>query len=132
MMPSDTVLMLGICVVLYVAFRWLRTRPSVTPKDAYAAASAGRAVVIDVREPAEWKSGVASKAELLSFSDLRGERRMWTPALKKFRGKRLMVYCHSGMRSSRAAAILRKDGYDAINIGTLGAWRRAKLPTRKP
>jgi thiosulfate/3-mercaptopyruvate sulfurtransferase len=35
-------------------------------------------------------------------------------------GAELVVYCHSGGRSSRAAAMLREAGYNARNYG--GSW----------
>ena len=35
-------------------------------------------------------------------------------------GAELVVYCHSGSRSARAAAALREAGYNARNYG--GSW----------
>ena len=71
--------------------------------------------------------GVAEHAVLLPFSDLRRDRSRWTPALERRRGKKLLLYCQSGGRSGMAAARLRKEGFDAINLGSLarcqrGAW----------
>jgi thiosulfate/3-mercaptopyruvate sulfurtransferase len=41
----------------------------------------------------------------------------------------LVVYCHSGSRSSFAAQILRELGYDARNyVGSWHEWSRTELP----
>ena len=74
---------------------------------AYPKIQAGEAVLIDVREPDEWKSGVAAPAQLLPLSDLQGERRRWAPFLAANKDKELILYCASGIRSGNAAMILR-------------------------
>lgn len=94
---------------------------------------AGDAVLIDVREPNEWKStGVAEPAVLLAMSDLRGSRVTWKPFLEKNRDKTLLLICRSGNRSGQVAAVLAKEGYKTINVGAFAAWKAAGLPVRKP
>lgn len=92
----------------------------------------GKAVLVDVREPGEWAGGVATGAELLPLSDLMGSRKLWDECLKKNQGKIFLLYCASGMRSAGAAKQLQKEGCDARNAGSYGAWKRAGLPTRQP
>jgi len=101
-------------------------------EQARAALAAGTAVLIDVREPPEWSSGVAQPAALLPFSDLRGPRRTWTPFLQKNRGQQLILYCASGMRSGSAAGLLRREGLEAVNLGGFHRWAGAGLPVRRP
>jgi rhodanese-related sulfurtransferase len=97
---------------------------------AYPKIHAGEAVLIDVREPDEWRSGVAAPAQLLPLSDLQGERRQWAPFLAANKDKELILYCASGIRSGRAALLLRKDGFKTANLGAFSRWRQAGLPTR--
>ncbi len=85
---------------------------------------AGTAVLVDVREPAEWVDGVAAGAALLPYSDLKGERLRWSPFLDQNRDRRLLLYCGSGVRSARAAQRLQVEGVDALDAGTLRDWRR--------
>ena len=87
-------------------------------------------MLIDVREPDEWRSGVAAPAQLLPLSDLQGERRRWAPFLAANKGKELILYCASGIRSGKAALLLRKEGFRTANLGGFLRWRQAGLPTR--
>jgi len=102
------------------------------PTEAARLIESGEAVLIDVREPAEWSRGVAAPARLHSLSDLRGSRQNWKPTLEQNRGKTLLLYCASGMRSGMAARQLKAEGHTAHNIGGFGRWARSGLPTRQP
>lgn len=125
-------LIIGVVVTLFVMRMVLVARAGATPAEAQAALEAGTAVLVDVREPSEWSSGVAQPATLLAFSDLRGGRKSWQPFLEKKRGKKFFLYCASGARSGSAATLLRREGVDAVNLGGFGRWAGAGLPTRRP
>lgn len=107
-------------------------RPGIPLDDAKAALQSGTAVLVDVREPGEWASGVAKQAALLPFSDLRGARAQWRPFLEAQKGKRLLLYCASGTRSGLAARTLRAEGFNAVNAGSLRDWDRAGWPICSP
>jgi len=105
--------------------------PRVAPEEAARRVERGEAVLVDVREPAEWKqTGVAAPAVLLPLSDLRGERRLWKPFLEKHRDKEIILACRSGNRSGQAAAILAAEGFRTANAGGFRDWVAAGLPTR--
>ena len=106
------------------------TVSTVTVDEAAVWLEAGEAVLIDVREPDEWRSGVAAPAQLLPLSDLQGSRSKWAPFLAANKDKELILYCASGIRSGRAALLLRKEGYKTANLGGFLRWRQAGLPTR--
>lgn len=106
--------------------------PRITPAEAAAKVASGEAMLVDVREPSEWKDGVAAPAELLSLSDLRGNRKQWKAFLEKAGGKQIILYCRSGNRSGQAAEILAKEGRTVANVGAYKDWKAAGLPTRKP
>lgn len=94
--------------------------------------AAGTAVLVDVREPGEWQSGVAAPAQLLPVSDLLGSRKKWKRFLADNKSKELILYCASGIRSANAALVLRKEGFTVANLGSFRRWAGAGLPTRKP
>jgi rhodanese-related sulfurtransferase len=125
-------IILGIVVAVFLVRTLLGARSGASPADAKAALDAGTAALVDVREPAEWSSGVAAPASLLAFSDLRGPRKTWNAFLAKNRGKKLFLYCASGARSGSAAALLRREGFDAVNLGGFSRWVSSGLPTRQP
>ena len=105
--------------------------PSVTPAEAAQRVAAGKALLIDVREPAEWEAtGVAAPAYLLALSDLRGERREWKAFLAANKERELLLYCRSGNRSGQAANLLAQEGFKTVNVGGFAAWQKAGLPTR--
>jgi len=75
-----------------------------------------KAVLIDVREPAEWKRGHLQQATLVPLSELKemsGDA-AYQQKLEKNVPKDRIVYCHcaSGFRVQTAGDILGKLGYD--------------------
>ena len=104
-----------------------------SPAEAAKRVAAGTAVLIDVREPAEWaETGVAAPAELLPMSDFNGDQKLWKPFLAANAGKELILYCRSGNRSGKVAAKLAEAGKTVANGGGFKDWAAAGLPVRKP
>ena len=126
-----TLLLLGVAI-FFVIRMLISARPNLSPSQANAAIAAGTAVLVDVREPAEWLSGVAKPAALLALSDLKGSRSAWKPFLEKNRGKQIIVYCASGARSGSVASLLQREGHNCINLGGFSRWASAGLPVRRP
>ncbi len=130
-MSFSLIIVLVVVAVLFIRMKTL-TKSSLSPKDACAAAKAGTALIIDVREPNEWKAGVAEPALLLPLSDLNGKRVEWGPFLAKNKDQRLLLYCQGGVRAGTAATLLASEGYRAENIGGFPAWVGSGLPVRTP
>lgn len=103
----------------------LGSAPRVAPRDCAERIRAGRACLIDVREPAEWRGGVIEGAVLLPLSDLAGARAQWKPFLQSAAGRELVCYCAVGGRAGRAAALLAAEGFSAVNGGGFAEWRDA-------
>lgn len=103
-----------------------------SPTEAARRVAAGTAVLVDVREPAEWSGGVVKGALLLPLSDLRGERKHWRPALAANRDQELICYCRSGARSGLAVRILAAEKLKAANAGGFAAWKQAGQPVTAP
>ena len=74
--------------------------------------------LLDVREEMEWATCHIDGARLVSV-------KVMNPDLVSHFSKQkpLLVYCHKGSRSLKAAAMLREWGYDAISMaGGIDAW----------
>jgi phage shock protein E len=101
---------LAVCFGLSVAFGEEHTRESLQSIKENIAAK--KAVLVDVRDKQEWNKGHVEGAVLLPFSELRLPDR--TPELLKDLPKDRILYTHCvvGMRSLKAAEILKKHGYD--------------------
>ena len=84
-------------------------------------------LVLDVRQPNEWRAGHIEGAMYLSGAEL--PKRI--PEVPK--GRPLAVICGSGYRSSVSASLLLHEGYpDVTNVlGGMAAWKKAGLPVTK-
>ena len=87
------------------------------------------ALLLDVREPAEFSSGHLPKAINVPLSQLAGRG----GELGKYAGRPVVVYCQAGGRSRRAAGALSKLGFkDVHNLaGGIQAWKQAGLPVER-
>jgi len=87
-----------------------------------------KGVLIDVCEPAEYAAGHAAGAKNVPLGSLDGAKGL--PANK---ATPLIVTCASGARASRAAGLLRKQGYEkaVVLAGGNRAWAEASLPMDK-
>jgi rhodanese-related sulfurtransferase len=119
-----------LAAVIFIAQRVLKRPSQLSPKEAAAAVEAGIAVLVDVREPAEWSGGVVAVAAQLPLSDLVGSRRQWKSFLAANRSKRILLYCKSGIRSGKAASILKAEGFDTANMGAFSSLQAGGLPVR--
>src|SRR5579859_1113440 len=96
--------------------------PQVSARAA-AALLADGAVLLDVREPGEWRAGHAPQAILIPMGDVRARLDELPQA------RRIVVVCRSGGRSAAITGALRASGYDAVNLtGGMCAWTAAGLP----
>jgi len=133
-MNSSSFILIAVLVFLFVFVLRpiLFGGPRIKAEEADAKLKSGEAVLVDVREPGEWGSGVAKPARLLPLSDFHGGRRLWKPFLEENKGRLIIVYCASGMRSGSVCSTLKKEGYQVANLGGFGSWSSAGLPTRVP
>ena len=106
--------------------------PRVSPAECAARVRAGEALLVDVREPTEWLSGVAESAALLPMSDLNGARTLWRDFLAQVGQREVLTYCAVGARSGIVARILVSEGVRAANAGALAEWRSAGWPIVPP
>lgn len=90
-------------------------------------ANGGRMKALDVREEVEWDEGHIEGASSMGFKVLGDHLDEIGVGL----ADEVAVVCASGIRSSTAGSILRRNGYQNVyNVtGGMAAWRAAKLPT---
>jgi phage shock protein E len=127
----------ALLILLAVAGILLLLRTLITGKvapqsETAASVAAGESVLVDVREPSEWESGVIQGAHLLPLSDLKGERLKWKAFLEENKGRELRLYCRSGNRSGIAARLLSDEGFRVLNAGSFSALQSAGQPVAKP
>jgi rhodanese-related sulfurtransferase len=77
-------------------------------------------IFIDVRTKQEHDTGHIPNSTHIPIGSL--ESRI--DEVEKFREKKIIVYCHSGNRSSKGTQILNKYGFEAMNLsGGMIQWK---------
>jgi rhodanese-related sulfurtransferase len=104
---------------------------AVSPSEAVRLINREKGVLVDVSEPAEYAAGHAIGARNVPFGKLDGAEK--TKELPSNKALPILLLCPTGARAGRAAAQLRKAGYEkAVAVaGGTAAWREASLPTEK-
>jgi len=87
------------------------------------------ALILDVRNEAEYQSGHILNSKLIPLGNL-AER---MGELERYRDQSILVVCRSGQRSATACATLGKQGFtQAYNLsGGVIAWQKSNLPLEK-
>lgn len=84
--------------------------------------NAKRPLVLDVRQPEEYRTGHIIGAKLIPLGEL-GQRLKELP-----KDKEIVCVCASGSRSRSATKLLIREGYNAFDMsGGMLMWSRAKL-----
>jgi rhodanese-related sulfurtransferase len=102
---------------------------TITPKELKVRLDRGDSFrLIDVREADEWTLATIPKAELIPLSSFQHEApEKLSPA------EEIILYCHHGVRSGRAQAYLKAQGYaNVLNLtGGIEAWAVQVDPAMK-
>lgn len=97
--------------ILYRAFK-NKNLPSVTVSEAKSIQKAKSALFLDVRTSGEWASGHVQGAVHIPLQELSSRH----AELDNYKNKDIIVYCHSGNRSSSATQLLVKKGFKVKNM----------------
>jgi phage shock protein E len=109
------------------------TVEKISPQDAAAQVSAGRAVLVDVRERSELDAGMAQGAHWYPTSSIQADPNGFNEFLASLPADQTIVlYCASGGRSGKAAEIATQQGRKAANAGGFKDWKEAGLPVAAP
>lgn len=103
---------------------------AVTLDVARAELESGRAVLIDIREPAEHATGVAAGAKLLPMRQLGGR----LSEIPTDPSKPVLLICNTQNRSSATLKALREKGYPHVKYvkGGMSEWARRGWPMVRP
>lgn len=108
-------------VALGVTFgmQQLQAADGVEAKQAQAMVQQG-ALLLDVREPAEYSAGHAPDAKLIPLGQL-GAR---LQELSAYKDRPVVVMCRSGRRSAQAVELLQEAGFSRVSNlkGGINAW----------
>lgn len=87
------------------------------------------ALVIDVRSPEAFGGGHIANSRNIELASLETD----PDVIKKNKSKVLLTVCDTGLTSGKAAAVLRKAGYEnSFSLrGGIQAWRTENLPLAK-
>jgi rhodanese-related sulfurtransferase len=87
------------------------------------------ALIVDVREPGEFKGGHIPNARNIPL----GQVSQKLKDLEKFKDRPIIVSCQTGSRSAEAAAALMKAGFGQVYglSGGMNAWQQANMPVEK-
>ncbi len=98
------------------------------PEAFQSAIAEGKAVLVDVRTPAEYASGHIAGSVNIDWSakDYEAGFSQLDP------NKPVLLYCLGGGRSEQAMEYLEGKGYSAAHLqGGISAWKKAGLPTER-
>ena len=128
----DNMWLIGIALISGGALLWpnLQRRGSkVTTLQATQLINQGKAVIVDVREPAAFAAGHLRDAKNIPLKELSNR----AGELDKAKNKAVIAVCQTGVQSSKAAAQLKKAGFnEAVSLdGGITAWQAQGLPIAK-
>ena len=101
------------------------TEAVLSPKDFEAKyKTTAQAILLDVRTTEEVANGKIHDAKNIVYDD------SFATKLDSLPHQPIFVYCGSGIRSAKAAKILKEKGYEEVYecAGGLKAWKAANLP----
>jgi len=130
---TDNIFLVGVAFVSGAMLIWPAVRrgpagASVSTLQATLLINQQNALVLDVREGAEYEKGHMLNARNIALGELESR----AGEIEKHKTKPVIVVCDDGNPSGRAAAALRKGFEQVFTLsGGIGAWRQAGLPLEK-
>jgi rhodanese-related sulfurtransferase len=133
---ENNVLMFAVAATSGAMLLWPLVRragggPSVTASQATQLINREDALVVDVREPGDYGAGHILAAKSVPLARLEAGD-LPNDVLKR-KDRSLVLYCERGDAAPKAAALLRKQGFEkAVALaGGIAGWRQAGLPVQK-
>jgi rhodanese-related sulfurtransferase len=124
-----TVLVSGGMLIWPVIAKLVRPGREIGPAEAVQLINRRDAVVIDVRDAAEYKAGHITNARHMPEAEIDSRMR----ELEKVKAKPIIVSCARGNRSMSVANRLRSLGFAEVFSlsGGIAAWQQANMPLEK-
>ena len=129
MVLLGTVIVSGLLLVWPMVSKLMRPGQEVGPAEAVNLINRRDAVVLDVRDAADYKSGHITNARNVPEAEI--DKR--AKELEKVKAKPIIVSCGRGNRSAAIAGKLRKLGFaEVVTLrGGIAAWQQANMPLEK-
>lgn len=126
--PNKIFNLLAVVLLVYLGWQQFNPPAGIPVQQAQSIVQQG-ALLLDVREVAEFAEGHAPNARLIPLGEL-GNR---LSEIAAYKDKPIAVICRSGRRSAKAVKLLQEAGYTQVsNIsGGIHAWQQAGLPITK-
>ena len=130
---NQNILLVSLVVVSGISLLWpMFARPSgnsVSPAEATQLINREDAHIVDVREADEYAGGHLPDAKNIPVAKLADR----INELEKFKDKPIIICCATGMRSNKACAELKKQGFEKLHnlAGGVDAWVGAGYPIKK-
>jgi len=131
---SDNIFLVAVALVSGAMLIWPAVRrgaggASVSTLQATLLINQQNALVLDVREAPEYEKGHMLNARNIVLAELEAR----AAEIEKYKAKPVIIVCETGNRSGRAAAALRRLGFEQVFTldGGIGAWKQAGLPLEK-
>lgn len=119
--------LVGVIVFIVVNETRLRkTSKAITAREAVRLINDRDAIIIDIREPGDYKAGHALNARNIPVGRLEEQAAKISPK----KDKPIVVYCKSGTQSPSARQTLEKAGYSEVYTlkGGLYGWQEDNMP----
>lgn len=133
-MVNNWYLILGIAMVLAMLaygplIQLLHGVRRVTSAEAIRLLNQEKGLLVDVREPDEYRAGHVPNAMNVPLSGLAGS----LGQLGKYKSQPLIICCRTSQRSARAAVVLRKQGFAHVQVlaGGMVGWQGENLPVAR-
>ncbi len=128
----DNIWLIGIAFLSGGALLWpnlQRRGARVSTLQATQLINQGKAIVVDVRQPAEFSAGHLRDAKNIPLGELSNR----IGELDKFKSRSAIIVCQTGARAAKAAAQLKKAGFNEVYSldGGIAAWQAQGLPLAK-
>lgn len=125
-------LLVGVFVVLLVLFirnEMNRGGANVSAQELVNMVNTQDAVVLDVRDKAEFEQGHIVDAINIPYTSLESR----VDELEKYKEKPIVIACKMGQHSGAAGTLLRKAGFENVSRlkGGIAEWRGQSLPVVK-
>lgn len=119
---------LGALVIAFLVMESRKGGATVSFNEATRRINSGTAVVLDVRESADFRAGHITDAINIPWSQIKTK----TNRLEKHKSKQIIVVDKMGQHAGAAGKILREQGFDVVRLqGGIAEWTHQNLPLVK-
>lgn len=120
--------LLAILVAVYMLRERVKSGLPVSPNELTALVNADKAVIVDIRPNAEFKTGHLVNALNIPYERIGAD----LATLEKYKSKTIILIDKIGQYSGMAGRQLIKEGYDVRRLsGGIGEWQNQSLPLVK-